>query len=226
MVGKRLNQYRGELTPEELVQGINVAKDNSARLVQDAKTLLELERYPSAFTLGVLAIEEFGKASILKRLALCETTKDVRAAWKEYRSHTAKNSGWIFAEIAAKGGRYMSDFKKITEPGAEHTHLLEQLKQVSLYTDCLGDEKRWSEPSKVITKELAKEIVSIAELNFQLTNKDTEETIELWIEIVRPLYGKSGMIEAVLEFQRVMHERGLTDVTPDQLKEFMVGKPL
>jgi AbiV family abortive infection protein len=62
---------------------------NAARLYEDAKTLEEWERFPTAYALAVLAQEEYGKAFIVHLVA------DHRVAWtaeleKATRSHVCK----------------------------------------------------------------------------------------------------------------------------------------
>jgi hypothetical protein len=49
---------------------MNAANRNARRLVADAKLLLDAGRYPSAAALAALAIEESGKTSILRTLAV------------------------------------------------------------------------------------------------------------------------------------------------------------
>jgi hypothetical protein len=41
-------------------------------------------------------------------------------------------------KMFSKGARRADEFGSLFEPGAEHPHILDQLKQVSIYTDCLG----------------------------------------------------------------------------------------
>ncbi len=42
---KRLNSYKGKLNPEQISQGINFARQNSIRLLEDAKILYENASY-------------------------------------------------------------------------------------------------------------------------------------------------------------------------------------
>jgi hypothetical protein len=52
---------------------------------------LDSGRIPSSLALAILAIEEAGKISILRRLAVALADIEVSDVWKEYRSHTSKN---------------------------------------------------------------------------------------------------------------------------------------
>jgi len=151
MSHKKLSQYKGKLTPAEAAAGINRARHNAKRLAADAGRLLAIDRYPSALELAILSIEESGKISILRSLVLARSEDDVKTAWREYRSHTSKNRLWPIIELVRKGARKLDDFVSLFCDQADHTLLLDQLKQIALYTDCLGD-CHWSEPDQVIDK--------------------------------------------------------------------------
>lgn len=102
---RRLNQYSAQLEPDELAAGINAAQQNAGRLAEDASQLLAAGRFPTAAALSVLAIEEAGKVSVLRSLALARDQKETIGAWREYRSHTKKNVSWILPQLAADGAR-------------------------------------------------------------------------------------------------------------------------
>lgn len=219
-----LNPYAGPLTPVQTVEGISVAQKNALRLLEDAKLLLERARFPSAAALAVLAIEERGKAIVLKRLALLNDPADLKMAWREYRNHRAKNAGWIIPELISKGARTMKSMASAVDKDAEHAAVLDALKQVSLYTDCLG-EAHWSIPSKVVDEALARSLISAAETMWGSQQVTTRE-IELWVEFVGPHYDKAGMGDAVVQWQEAMVAEGLSDISPDQLEAFMRGAPI
>ena len=95
MVKKRLNQYKGRLTPAEIAKGMNYALANARRLVTSASLLLESGDYPLAGSISALAIEEAGKVNVLRSLSVARSDKDVAQCWREYRSHTKKNVMWL-----------------------------------------------------------------------------------------------------------------------------------
>lgn len=70
MTSGHLPQYKSKLSAAEIAAGINAASTNANRLADDAELLLENDRYPSALSLAILSIEESGKVSILRTLAL------------------------------------------------------------------------------------------------------------------------------------------------------------
>ena len=103
----------------------------------------------------------------------------------------------------------MDSLRLATDPKSEHTALLDQLKQLSLYTDCLGD-ANWSEPEKIIDEDTAESLVGIADL--MATSKTvTAKEIELWVEHMRPVYGAplELMKTALLDWYAAMRDKGL-----------------
>lgn len=219
-----LRPYAGPLTPAQITEGIAAAQANALRLLDDAKLLLDARRYPSATALAILSMEERGKVVILNRLALVRDPGDVKAAWREYRNHRAKNAGWIIPQLVGQGARTMHDMAAGVDPDGEHTGLLDALKQVSFYTDCLAN-RHWSIPTEVIDEGVARSIVASAQIMWSARAVTLRE-VELWAEMVGPHYNQSGMIAAVIEWQHTMVAEGLSDTTPESLSAFMRGEPV
>lgn len=207
----KLKQYKGRLDASEIAQGINAAMVNARRLAGDAAILLKEKRYPSAVTLAILSIEESGKASILRELALTKNRDETREVWKSYRSHTKKNSMWILPEMVAKGARKLEDFREMVDDESEHMFVLERLKQVGFYTDCLS-KGQWSLPEQVIDSEFAEGIVGIAALSARDREVTTRE-IDLWIKHLKPVWsGEISLMKQALHSWFVeMQEEGLME---------------
>ena len=91
MAKGKLSRYGGRLTPAQIADGMNAAIRNARRLANDARTLLDLERYPTAASIAVLSIEESGKVSILRHFAMARDLPSCREIWREYRNHRSKN---------------------------------------------------------------------------------------------------------------------------------------
>lgn len=214
-----LQQYRGAVDADSISKGINLCQRNARRLADDAKLLIASNRFPSAAALAILSIEESGKPYILKSIAITTNEKDLKDRWKEFRSHTVKNRHWILHDLVRSGAKVLDDFRKIVE-GGEHAFVLDSVKQISIYTDCLGSGGNWSDPDNVIDKELAQGLVDTADLLSRRKDVSVRE-IELWIEIVRPHNGTPEMARAVIEYQTVIHAEGLSDVRPEALADFM-----
>jgi len=217
-----LKPYVGPLTPDQIAAGIAAAQANALRLIDDAALLLEADRYQSATALAILAMEERGKVIILKRLALVREPSDIKAVWREYRSHRAKNAGSILPELVRQGARTMSAMASAVDAKAEHTGLLDAVKQISFYTDCLGD-RHWSIPSEVVDPDLARAMLQSAKMMWG-SHPVTAREVELWGEIVGPHYGQSTMVSAVVGWQKAMLTEGLSDTQPEELEAFMRGQ--
>ena len=160
---KSLDTFRGALTPAQVAEGIRAASANAGRLAKDAKLLLEAGSFPTAASVAILAIEEAGKVSILRSLALAHSDIEVTASWREYRSHTRKNVARLLPQLAAQGAKKLEDLRSLFEEDSEHPYVLDQLKQLGFYTDCLG-RAHWSSPTAAISRELAESLVETAHL--------------------------------------------------------------
>jgi AbiV family abortive infection protein len=219
--GKKLSQFRGRLEPSQIADGINAAFRNARRLCEDAELLLENDRPPSAAALAILSIEESGKASILRHLSVSTSEEEVRNRWREYRSHTKKNvMGGLLKEFA-QGARKLDEFIGLFEKEAEHPYLLDQIKQIAFYTDCLGD-AHWSEPSKVVDTDLATQLVQTAKILAKSKEVFSEE-IELWIKHLGPVWNKdSGWMRKALEnWYEEMQRLGLAPEGPNAMRAFI-----
>jgi AbiV family abortive infection protein len=117
---------------------MNAAGRNAERLCDDASLLLQEARYPSAAALAALSIEEAGKLSILRRLAVARDEEEVAECWRNYRWHTKKNIAWLLPQLVADGARRLDDFSPLFDGESDHPELLDQVKQISFYSDCLG----------------------------------------------------------------------------------------
>lgn len=199
MPGKKLNQYKGRLNPAQIAEGINSARRNAMRLAEDAALLLKACRFPTAASMATLAIEEAGKPSLLRQLALARTDRELAEAWRDYRSHTRKNVMWILVDLVARGARKLDDLKPIFDPDSDHPELLDQVKQLGFYTDCLG-KAHWSLPSEAIDESLARTLVATASILVTSDHEVTPKEIELWIKHLRPVWkGHPSWMEKALE---------------------------
>lgn len=219
---QRLEQYKGVLSPAQIAEGMNAAAGNARRLHHDAAMLLREGSYPTAVSLAALSIEESGKLPVLRSLALARDGRERKGNWREYRSHTSKNVMWPFLDLVAKGGRRLADFRGLFEEDAEHPSLLDNIKQLGFYTDCLGT-AHWSVPSTVIGKDLAQSLVTAAEILLP-KRRTTEKEIELWIKHLRPVWkGNMEFMEAaVTAWHREMCDEGLLSGDPDAMEKFII----
>jgi AbiV family abortive infection protein len=221
-IEKHLKEYCGPLDAAAVAEGINAANRNACRLAADSRILLDAERHAAAAGLAALAIEESGKAAILRGLALIGAPEKLRAEWRRYRDHRSKNGAWILPELVAQGARQLHHFRDVVERESEHTAILNSIKQISLYTDCYGN-GYWSEPIEVIDQKLASALVSIADLLCRDKTVSTRE-IELWIEHLGPVWETPEMPHALLRWAAAMHREGLSDAAPEGFARFVLGE--
>jgi AbiV family abortive infection protein len=218
---KKLNQYRGQLTPSQIAEGINAARRNAVRLAEDARALLDSGRFPTAAALAILSIEESGKISILRAMALARSAEEVEDRWREYRSHTKKNVLGGFLDAVAQGARKLEDFRPLFREDAEHPSLLDQLKQVGFYTDCLRD-AHWSEPHLVFQEPLSSQLVFSAEI-LAKSKEVTPQEIELWVKHLGPVWNQdvTWMQKALENWEEEMQAIGLAEPGANSMRQFI-----
>ena len=218
---KKLDAYRGRLTTAQIVQGMNAAAKNAQRLAGDAVALLEAHRCPTAASLAILSIEESGKISILRSLSLAMTSDQVLDAWKDYRSHISKNVAWLLPQLVAAGARKLDDLRPLFDKDSDHPYVLDQIKQLGFYTDCLG-QGHWSTPDATIDKSLAQMLVKVATL---LAGKHeyTRTEVDLWVEHIGPVWKKDHalMKQALVNWYAAMQKSGLVPEGANEMEQFV-----
>lgn len=216
-----LDAYRGMISPAQAAQGMNAAIRNSRRLAVDAGLLLDLKSYPTAASLSALAIEECGKVSILRRLSLCLTCEEAAKIWREYRSHRSKNGLWILQKLVGDGAVCLRHLGEAVDANAEHTGILDAVKQLGFYTDCYGS-TNWSVPENTIEQPLAAGLVSIAD-SLSRMSEITEREMELWVQHLGPHNGTPQMADALLQWHKAMVAEGLARESHEQFHSFVTG---
>jgi AbiV family abortive infection protein len=208
---RRLDQYSGKLTAEKIAEGMNVAQQNASRLAADARLLFDNGRYSSALALAILSIEEVGKGPILRAIAVASDQTDLKSGWRDYRSHTKKNVLWPLLDLFRSGARRASDFGKLFNDDAEHPQLLENIKQLCFYTDCLSN-CHWSVPQQIIERDLTLAIFNTAEILTKPREIRTEE-IELWIQYLKPHWkqGDAARATALFDWDKEVRRRGIAE---------------
>ncbi|WP_281929397.1 AbiV family abortive infection protein [Roseibium album] len=219
--GSGLDSYKGLITPEQAAEGMNLAIRNARRLSVDAGLLLDLKSYPTAASLSALAIEECGKVSLLRRIALVTTESEAKKAWREYRNHRSKNGLWILPKLAKDGAIYLTQLSEAIDPKARHTSVLDGVKQIGFYTDCLGN-AHWSDPESSIEEPLATGLVSIADKLSRMREVTIRE-MELWVQHLRPHNKTPQMATALLQWHKAMTNEGLAKESHEKFRDFVTG---
>jgi AbiV family abortive infection protein len=217
----RLPQLRSALTAAQIAEGMGLALQNATRLAEDADSLLNAGRVPSAVALAILSIEESGKVSILRQMAIAEDEKEWLQLWKAYRSHTKKNTLWIFGELVQKGARTLDELRPLVDPISDHPDILNQIKQLCTYTDCFTKVK-WSSPAEVDVEGLAPYLVKMAQV-LGRPKTVTAKEIELWRKHLLPVKGASmeAQKQAVAAWFHEMKLHGLSEASPEEVENFL-----
>jgi AbiV family abortive infection protein len=191
-------------------------------LAEDAALLLERARFPTAASVAALAIEEAGNPQILRQIALARNDREAAEAWRDYRCHTRKNAVWIFVDLVAGGARKLDDFKAVFDPNSDHPSVLDQVKQLGIYTDCLRGAK-WSLPSAIIDESLARRLVTTATILATSQREVTETEIELWVKHIGPVWkGELSWMQKGLEnWYAAMQTSGLVPKGENVMAEFI-----
>ena len=220
---KKLNAYRGRLSAAQVAAGMNAAAKNACRLAEDAATLLAAGRFPTAASIATLAIEETGKISILRTLALATSDAETAEAWKHYRSHTRKNVAWLLPQLLAAGARKLDDLRPLFDEMSDHPFILDQLKQLGFYTNCLG-KGHWAIPADIIDEGLARMLVQIAQVFAHAHDREyIEKEVELWLQYAGPVWKTdlTLMEQAVVNWYAAMQEHGFFQEGPNKMEQFI-----
>ena len=185
--------------------------------------LLEADRLPSAVALSILSIEESGKVPVLRQMATADGEKEVRDIWKAYRSHIKKNVLWIFGELVAKGGRTLDELRGVVDPNSDHPDILDQLKQLSLYTDCFT-KATWTSPQELDLTTLAAYLVKMAQILAKARTIVPEE-VQLWRQHLWPVRNAplAEQKRAVEAWYGEMRIRGLSDAGAEDVEQFLAA---
>jgi AbiV family abortive infection protein len=221
---RQVPQYVGPLSPAQVASGINAASKNAKRLADDAKLLLENKSFPSAIALSALSIEETGKAAILRSIGMATSESELKKFWKEYRSHKSKNALWVVFEYIQKGARRLDEFAAMFDPSKDHPQILDELKQLSFYTECVRAE-HWSQPGNIVNQQLAESLVHVA-LSLATEKVVSVEELEIYFKHMRPvLNGDPAWIQqAYINAYAEMQQKGIIPEGPNPAEEFVKGR--
>ncbi len=199
---------------DQALEGINLAKKNSIGLYEDAVTLFEANSFNSSAALAILAIEEAGKPSIIRRILTAEDDKELKACWKDYRSHVAKNVLWPAPELMRAGKRRLVDMRGLFSKDSTHRYVLERIKQLAIYSDYL-DGTGWHGPTEKPEdelREIARRMLEIAHILVP-RRPETRRELELWLTMISTVDFRDwdGLVKAYEAYEKALHAEGITD---------------
>lgn len=141
-------------------------------------------------------------------MLVSDTETDRKRHWRAFRSHTAKNGLWLLRSFAAANPRPLfHQVAWLADADTDHARLADDVKQVSAYVDRYG-EKRWSEPSIVIDKELAESFLRAAEVLVPSGEVSVRE-MELWLQHIKPAMRTGRTTVAARAWNDAMVAEGL-----------------
>jgi AbiV family abortive infection protein len=155
--------YSGPLPPNAAADGMRAAFRNACRLTEDADFLIEAGGVPSAASLAALAIEELGKVLALQDLATTTDPGEAAKGWARYRSHSGHACRWMLCESRGATPSLRGELDRLMRDRPFDLGLIDQIAQIGLYTDCLG-EGRWSVPDEAVDEALAWTLLRLARL--------------------------------------------------------------
>lgn len=212
------------LSAAELAEGMNVAVKNATRLVSDSEALFKLGSFSTSCSLSILSIEESGKVSILRGMAMAQTDEEWKARWKDYRSHKRKNYAWLLPDLVQTGARTIDALSPLVDKNSAHPTYLDQLKQSGFYTDFFSSGRTWASPERSINQHLAESMLTRAR-SLVSSRVHTAREIELWTKHLGPVgrLDLASMKRGVLEWHKEMIAEGLSDDSAETWETFLFG---
>jgi AbiV family abortive infection protein len=139
---------------------VQAAEENARSLISDAEVLLGAGRWPRAYSLAVLAHEEFGKALMAMALFMAPDVVRRQPRWiKELRSGHARKliSGYQHQAMVGPG-----DFIARTRESPDLARTSNEGKQRGLYADLADESVR--PPSDVTEADARAEVESVRQM--------------------------------------------------------------
>ncbi len=152
---------------EIISKALYVCHENANSLIEEANLLYRANKYPRAYFLAQIAIEEIGKISMLIASAQypAQYSKVWERFWKLFRSHSFKIGR---AEISLQNSMFnfqFNEYNKVFEIAEREN----QMKMNSLYVDIKTNSIK--NPIKIINKSTAKRKIDEAKKKFTVKQK-------------------------------------------------------
>lgn len=184
------------MTDKDLEKAYHLTFNNAKELIEEADGLRIFERYPRAYTLYQLAIEEIGKCNIIYSAILdfyMGTTIDNNyLKEKGFFDHKKKTRASLNSELIAIKSfeRHIGRETDLSQKIIDDYNNVEEInnkKNQSLYVNLIGD--NFSAPSSIITPKMVDDIFTTAYIRLKATEPQLQplETMKIIAEGVKDL---------------------------------------
>ena len=184
------------MTDKDLEKAYNLTFNNAKELIEEADGLRIFERYPRAYTLYQLTIEEIGKCNIIYSAILdfyMGTTIDNNYLKKRgFFDHKEKTKSSLSSELIAIKSfeKHIGKETNLSQKVVDDYNNVEEInnkKNQSLYVGLIGD--NFFAPSSMITKEMVDGIFMTAHIRWKATEPQLQplETMKVIAEGVKDL---------------------------------------
>jgi AbiV family abortive infection protein len=162
--------FRGRLTVEEAVQGIETARQNANDLLRDAELLFQHNRWARASALAILAIEERGKFYWILAAAASDEPATLKRVWKRFNTHLMKTDAFqrVVGNFGGDGTwqpprvEDLASREVVTDLSTELQ--VERTKHRALYVEAVEGADRWRLPSRRVTRAHAHALIDFAKM--------------------------------------------------------------
>jgi len=195
--------------------------------MEDAKILFEANRFPTACSIGILAIEEIGKLPILRRMAIAENTEHWKICWRDFSDHLQKSQHWIIPFLV-KNAPSFEEFSDQFYQGRD-ADLMNSLKQLGFYAGCYG-RAHWADPKNIVEKEQASLVIHSANVllaGSQPSELDVPSALNAWANHMKgcfscdPGIANNGVVEFLKKVKPEKTDRDDGGISPKVAFEFM-----
>jgi AbiV family abortive infection protein len=188
-------KHRGRMTIEQLGLGIKACLSNGRALVREAQLLLKNNMYARAMSLSMTANEEVGKAGILRSMVRIPATNQKLwlDRWNLFRSHENKTAYASVDTLPDDAYLYPELVLAVSVDSHFRAPVSERIRQSGLYVDWYPWEKKWLNPCKEITEQMARSRMEIAKAGLARVGRFCEqgwfcpEVLQLEHDILGPL---------------------------------------
>ena len=182
--GKNKGGLPAKLNLRQLRQLLDNCMDNAKELIRAAEILCNHKLYSPSVHLSVLALEELGKRRMLPTyIWVGDIDSERKRFWNDFRSHKRKLylAFWYPFDIDKGAGHKVDYISLFFERDTElrlHSHIVDKVKQLTLYTDVV--EGVVTNPKMFFNKQSASDWLAISKqcLDYQTEFESADNILQ------------------------------------------------